>query len=128
MALPQYMQRYFFRLACFVTAYAGILIGGLWLAALGVPYGIRIFLALATAAMICGVFWAIYRLMVECDDEYQRLLMVKQIILATGAMLAICTCWEFLRVYDVLADGPRWIGVIWLACWGLAAPIVRWRA
>jgi hypothetical protein len=49
-------------------------------------------------------------------------------LLATAATLAITTCWQFLAVYDVLAEGPQWIGVIWLAMFGLAAPIVRWRA
>jgi len=128
MTIPPYMRRYFVRLACFLTAYAFVLVGGLMLATAGVGIGIRVFLAFTTAAAICGVFWAIFRLLVECDDEYQRLLLVKQVLLATGATLAITTCWEFLRVYDVLADGPRWTGVIWLGMFGLAAPIVRWRA
>jgi hypothetical protein len=38
------------------------------------------------------------------------------------------TFWQFLEVYDVLAEGPKWTGVIWLAMFGFAAPIVRWRA
>lgn len=128
MSTPLYMRRYFFRLAGFMTAYAFVLIGGLMLATAGVGIGIRVFLAFTTAAMILGVFWAIFRLLAECDDEYQRLLLVKQVLLATAATLAITTCWEFLRVYDVLVEGPQWTGVIWLAMFGLAAPVVRWRS
>jgi hypothetical protein len=128
MPLPAYMKRYFFRLACFMTAYAAVLIGGLMASAAGVPVGVRVFLAFATAAMICGMFWAIFRLLAECDDEYQRLLLTKQVLLGTAATLVVATCWQFLQVYDVLTEGPQWIGVIWFAMFGLAAPVVRWRA
>jgi len=128
MAQPAYMKRYVFRLTLCLTGYALMLIGGQMFAEGGVPVGIRVFLAFATAAMICGVFWAIFRLLAECDDEYQRLLLVKQILLATAATLAIATCWQFLEVYEVVAQGPRWFGVLWLAMWGAAAPVVRWRA
>lgn len=125
---PPYMKRYYFRLAVCLTGYAATLVGGLLVARAGAPVSVRIFLALLTASMVCGLFWAIFRLLAECDDEYQRLLLVRQTLLATAATLAITTCWQFLAVYDVLAEGPQWIGVIWLAMFGLAAPIVRWRA
>ncbi len=128
MPLPTYMKRYFLRLSVCMTGYAIVLVGGLLLVTAGVPYAVRIFLAFATAAMICGVFWTIYQLLMECDDEYQRLLWVKTTLLATGATLGITTFWQFLAVYDVLAEGPNWFAVIWLAMWGLATPIVRWRA
>jgi len=128
MPQPTYMKRYFVRLTISMTGYMVALVGGLTLVKLGMPYSIRILMAFATAAMICGVFWTIYRLLMECDDEYQRLLLVKTTLVATGATLGITTFWQFLAVYDVLAEGPNWFGVIWLAMWGLATPIVRWRA
>lgn len=126
---PHYMRRYFWRIGLCMSAYMAILITGLMLARDdALPLGAAIALAFATAAPICGVFWAIFRVLVECDDEYQRLLFVKQILLATAATLAICTVWQFLVVYDALAHGPKWFGVLWLAMFGLAAPVVRWRA
>lgn len=128
MALPAYMKRYFFRMAGFMTAYAAVLIGGLMAVTAGVPMSVRVFLAFATAAMICGAFWAIFRLLAECDDEYQRMLLVRQTLLGTAATLVITTCWQFLQVYGVLAEGPKWIGVIWFAMFGLAGPVARWRA
>lgn len=128
MPLPIYMKRYFFRLGCFMTAYGFVLVFGLMAAAAGVPLGVRVFLAFANAALICGVFWTIFRLLAECDDEYQRYLLVRQVLLGTAATLVITTFWQFLEVYGVLAEGPRWIGAIWLAMFGVAAPIVRWRA
>ncbi|MCL6251481.1 hypothetical protein M3P36_10565 [Altererythrobacter sp. KTW20L] len=126
--IPQYMRRYYRRLGGFMAAYAAVLIGGLYIAMAGIPLPVRVFLAFLNAAMILGVFWAIFRLLAECDDEYQRLLLVKQTLLATALTLAITTCWQYLVVYEVLTEGPAWVGVIWLAAFGIAAPIVRWRS
>lgn len=130
MAMPVYMRRYMVRLAGFMLAYAVILIAGLSsqkaLANMGAWPPIMV--AGLTALPICGVFWTIYRLLVEMDDEYQRMLMVKQTLLATALTLGTVTFWQFLKVYGVIESGPEWFGVIWLAFWGLAAPMVRWRA
>ncbi len=126
--MPRYMRRYVWRLTGFMLAYAAILVGGLTLAKRGLPPGAGVALALATAAPICGIFWAIFRLLAECDDEYQKLLLVRQTLLATAFTLAIATAWQFLTVYDVIAQGPEWIAVIWFAMIGIAGPITRWRA
>jgi hypothetical protein len=127
--MPAYMRRYLARLFIFMGSYMAILVGGLMFArGGGHSQATLIALAILTAAPIIGIFWAIFRLLAECDDEYQRLLMVNQTLLATAITLAISTVWQFLNVYDVLASGPQWIGVIWFAMLGLAAPIVRWRA
>lgn len=129
MPAPQYMKNYTKRLILFMLAYMFVLFGGLTYARQGDPSQIAlILLAIMTALPICGVFWTIYRLLVECDDEYQRFLFIKQTLLATGATLSIATIWQFLNVYDVVATGPQWIGVIWFAMLGIAAPIIRWRA
>lgn len=131
MPLPSYMKRYFHRLAWFMTAYTVILLAMLATAIrLGnsLPDWARIAMAVVTAAPICGVFWTIFRLLEECDDEYQRMLFVRQTLLATALTLVIVTFWQFLEVYQLLKQGPQWIAVIWFAMFGIAAPLVRWRA
>lgn len=128
--LPPYMRRYTIRIMFFMTAYLLILIGGLRFARGGAEHGqaMLIGLAIINALPIIGIFWTIFRLFVEIDDEYQRLLFAKQTLLATGITLTIVTVWQFLNVYDVVATGPQWMGVIWLAMLGIATPIVRWKA
>ena len=126
--MPVYMKRYMMRLGGFMLAYMLILIAGLTLAKSGVSREAGIALALLTAAPICGVFWTIFRLLSECDDEYQRMLFVRQTLLATAITLVTTTAWQFLAVYDVVKEGPQWIGVMWLAALGFAGPLVRWRA
>jgi hypothetical protein len=128
--LPPYIKRYSFRILLFMTAYAVILASGLVFARSGNDHSqvTLIVLALLTALPIIGVFWAVFRLLVETDDEYQRLLFAKQTLLATAFTLAIVTVWQFLEVYRVITEGPQWMGVIWFMMLGIAGPIARWKA
>ncbi|MEN7538325.1 hypothetical protein [Aurantiacibacter flavus] len=125
MRVPTYMKRYLSRIILFMSGYCVVLVGGIVLRDGGAGPEVRVAMALLSAGMICGVFWTIFRLLAECDDEYQRMLWVKQVLLATAATLAISTCWQFLAVFEVLAEGPRWFGVMWLAMFGFASPVVR---
>lgn len=127
--MPQYIKRYTMRVLAFMAAYVVILLSGKSYAQNADPSQlVRVVLAVITALPICGVFWAIFRMLAEVDDEYQRLLFAKQILLGTAWALAIVTVWEFLAVYDVLATGPQWTGVIWFMTFGLAGGYVRLRA
>ena len=128
MQILTYMKRYIRRIALLMTGYIAVLSGSILLRESGAGLGMRVVFALASAGMICGVFWTIFRLLTDCDDEYQRMLWIKQVLLATAATLAVSNCWQFLAVFEVLHEGPRWFAVMWLAMFGLAAPVARWRA
>ena len=127
---PLYMKRYFKRLSIFLALYFVILLGGMsWMNSANPPeQTVATALAIVTALPILGVFWTIFRLLVEIEDEYQRFLMTKQIVVATAITLAVVTVWQFLNVYDVLEPGPQWIGVMWLVMFGVAGGLVRWKA
>lgn len=128
--LPPYMRRYTIRVLLFMASYVVILTSSLTFAR-GITehsQATLIGLALISAFPIIGVFWAIFRLLVEIDDEYQRLLFAKQTLLATAITLVIVTVWQFLSVYEVVATGPEWMGAIWFAMLGVAGPIARWKA
>ena len=122
------MRRYTVRVLLFMASYMLILTSGLTFARGGTKHSqaTLIGLALISALPIIGVFWAIFRLLVEIDDEYQRLLFAKQTLLATAFTLV--TVWQFLAVYDVVASGPEWMGAIWFAMLGVAGPFARWKA
>jgi hypothetical protein len=128
--LPTYMRRYTIRVLLFMVSYVVILTSSLTFARGGAQHSqaTLIGLALISAFPIIGVFWAIFRLLVEIDDEYQRLLFAKQTLLATAITLVIVTVWQFLAVYEVVATGPEWMGAIWFAMLGVAGPIARWKA
>lgn len=128
--LPPYMRRYTIRVLLFMASYVVILTSSLTFVRGNTEHSqaTLIGLALISAFPIIGVFWAIFRLLVEIDDEYQRLLFAKQTLLATAITLVIVTVWQFLSVYEVVATGPEWMGAIWFAMLGVAGPIARWKA
>ena len=128
--LAPYMRRYTVRVLLFMTSYVIILISSLAFVRDGAEHSqaTLIGLALITALPVIGVFWAIFRLLIEIDDEYQRLLFAKQTLLATAFTLVTVTVWQFLAVYDVITGGPEWMGAIWFAMLGVAGPFARWKA
>ena len=128
--MPPYMRRYLVRVLIFMGSYVAILTGSLTFVGNGGGQATAtlVGLAIISALPIIGVFWAIFRLLVETDDEYQRLLFAKQTLWATALTLAITTVWQFLEVFGVVATGPQWIGAIWFAMLGFGGAIVRSRA
>jgi len=131
MPMPAYMRRYSFRILGFGLCYVGCLVGALavmrqpW-----APTGVGAWgLAILPALPIVGMIWTIFRLIVEADDEYQRFLIVKQVLIATGLTLAIATVWGFLENFELVEDVPGYhVTVLWFAMIGVGGAIARWRA
>ena len=131
MAMPAYMRRYTVRMLAFGLAYAVALVGAIMImkqpwAPTGVP---AYLLAILPALPVIGMIWTIMRLAVETEDEYQRYLFGRQILIATGLTLALATIWGFLEDSDLVADVPGYhVTVVWLVMFGIAGCFVRWRA
>ena len=70
--------------------------------------------AILPALPIVGIFGAIGRYLVEEQDEYVRMLMVRQTLWASGFALSAATIWGFLQNFDLIGpvDG-YWIVVVW---------------
>ena len=131
MAVPPYMRRYTIRMLAFGAAYAVTLVGAIMImkqpwAPTGIPFYL---LAVLPALPVIGMIWTIMRLAVENEDEYQRFLFGKQILIATGLTLALATIWGFLEDSDLVEDVAAYhVTVVWLAMFGVAGCVVRWRA
>ena len=67
-------------------------------------------LAIIPALPVIGVFWAVMRLLVEEPDEFIKLMMVRQALIATGFCLTVMTIWEFLQNFDLVAPGNGGFG------------------
>lgn len=67
--------------------------------------------ALLPGLCIAAVFWALGRLLVEETDEYQRLLLVRQLIVATGVTMATISIWGFLADYGLVGRGQAFYPV-----------------
>jgi hypothetical protein len=80
-------------------------------------------LAILPALPIIGVFWAVMRLLIEEPDEFLRMLLVRQALVATGFCLTVTTIWEFLQNFDLVPPGNGGFGAafFWFVGLGVGA-------
>jgi hypothetical protein len=84
------------------------------------------FVAVLAALPILGIFAAIGRYLVEEQDEYVRMLMVRQTLWASGFVLSLATVWGFLENFGLARHiDAYWIGVFWLFGLGIGAAMNR---
>ena len=76
--------------------------------------------AVLPAIPIIGIFVAIGRYLAEEQDEYVRMLMVRQTLWASGFALSCATVWGFLDNFGLVghADG-YWMVIAWFFGLGL---------
>jgi hypothetical protein len=105
------IRRYMIRLIVLVSLYLVTLFAAVLTfkanAVSGVP---AVVLAILPALPIIGVFWAVMRFLIEEPDEFMRMLLVRQCLVATGFCLTIMTVWEFLQNFDVVPPGNGGFG------------------
>lgn len=85
-----------------------------------VPHSVAYLVAILPALPIIGIFAALGRYLIEEQDEYVRMLTVRQILWASGLTLSFATVWGFLDNFRLVghADG-YWLLVIWFFGLGL---------
>jgi hypothetical protein len=83
-------------------------------------------LALLPGLSVVGVFWAFGRLLIEETDEYQRMLLVRQSLVATGFALSIMTVWGFLENFGLVGhiDG-FYVAILWFMGLGVGSLVNR---
>jgi hypothetical protein len=85
---------------------------------------ITIILAILPGLAIMGIFWAIARLMVEEQDEFIRMLIVRQSLIATGLALSVASVWGFLEAYGVAPHiDSYWVAILWFFGLGVGAVV-----
>ncbi len=87
-----------------------------------VPGALKYFVAILPALPIIGIFGAIGRYLVEEQDEYVRMLMVRQTLFASAFTLSVATIWGFLDNFGLVGhvDG-YWVAILWFFGLGLGA-------
>ena len=108
-------KRYNWRVIWLSLLYAAFLLPAVYGFKHGlIPGGLQYVAAILPALPIIGIFVAIGRYLVEEEDEYVRMLMVRQILWASGFALSVATIWGFLDNFDLVghADG-YYIVIVW---------------
>jgi xanthosine utilization system XapX-like protein len=80
--------------------------------------------AILPAVPIIGIFGAMGRYLVEEQDEYVRMLMVRQTLWASAFALSIATVWGFLESFDMVGHvDAYYVAVLWFGGLGLGSCI-----
>ncbi|WP_269716545.1 hypothetical protein [Caulobacter sp. NIBR2454] len=115
------LRRYLLRFSISMVLYVVVLIASLRLLRTQELQGPLLYLvAVAPALPILGVIWAMGAFVVELKDEYQRMRLVRAMMIATGLSLSIFTVVGFLQNSGAIQAEPLWAFPIWCACLGLA--------
>lgn len=115
------VKRYTRTLLVLMTAYVAALIVANWLIGSGIAVGPLAWIAAILPALpIIGVFLEIGRLLTTLEDEYVRMLLVRQAMIATGFSMAVCTAWGFLGEFGLLPKvALYWAAVLWFMGLGI---------
>ena len=115
------MRRYTISVSLLMAAYVLALVGVNIFFENSAPTGLSAYAAAVLPALpIVGVFFVIGRLLVELKDEYVRMLMVRQTLIATAFMLSVATVWGFVQDFGLLPHVPAyWAAVIWFSGLGV---------
>ncbi len=124
------VRRYTRRFVAMSFAYVAVLLISVGLYnSYGVTGPVLWVLALLPSLPVMGMMWAIARLLIEEDDEYQRQKMVNSSLIATGITLIICTIWGFLETFGLVPHIWVWaVFPIWATSWGLGQLFMREKA
>jgi hypothetical protein len=109
------MRSYNRRVLVASLIYVVLLFSGIWIAAHYNPAAsVRVVLAIAVAAPVIFIIRAMALLLKEETDEYLRMRLVEQSLIATGFLLTVGTLYGFLNAFDLV---PRieayWVMPVW---------------
>lgn len=86
------------------------------------PTALTFVLATIPGLAIAAIFWSVGRLIVEERDEFLRMLIVRQSLIATGFALSLASVWGFLEAYGVAPHiDAYWVAILWFAGLGIGA-------
>ena len=116
-------RRYVLRVAIFTVAYIVTLsIAIHFVRDGGVTGPLAYLLGVLPGLSVAGFFWAIARLIVEEQDEYLRVLLVRQVLVATGFTLSLVTIWGFLENLRLVSHVDAfYVAIIWFLGLGVGS-------
>ena len=120
-------KRYLQRLAISMALYMATLFAAVHFVGKQIVTGPAAYLlAILPGICVCGIFWAVGRLIIEQDDEYQRMLLVRQTLFATAFALSLATIWGFLESVGLVPHiDAYFIAILWFAGLGVGAIVNR---
>jgi len=118
-------KRYNWRVVWLSLAYATLLIGAVLALKYHLVSGVLTYaVAVLPALPVIGIIGAIGLYLTEEQDEYVRMLMVRQTLWASGFALSAATIWGFLESFDLIGrvDG-YYVVIVWFFGLGVGGVI-----
>ena len=111
------------RVVPLTVLYLAGMAGGVWaIRAFAIEGAALYAAALVMALPLLASLFAVARYVVEENDEYLRMLFVRNMIAATGILLTVCAVWGLLELVAGAPALPIYYGV---AIWCLGFPVGR---
>lgn len=108
-------RRYNRRILILAVIYAAVLLPVCWLFARHLVAGpLAYALGVLPALPVSGFFAVIGVYLAEETDEYLRMLLVRQALVATGLAMTTATFWGFLEGFDLV---PHLVDYAWPIVW-----------
>ncbi len=83
-------------------------------------------LALVPGVAMVGIFYAYGMLIVEQKDEFLRMLVIRQLVIATGVALSFATVWGFLEEFGLVAHiYAYYVAVAWIVGFAIGGLVNR---
>ena len=81
--------------------------------------------AAAVAIPVALQIWAALAQIKE-SDEFIRMMLMKQFLIAAGAAISLSSAWGFAESYAHAPHAPGWlVYILYNACYGITAPFVK---
>ncbi len=82
--------------------------------------------AMLPGIAMLGIFYAYGMLIVEQTDEFVRMLVIRQLVIATGIALAFATVWGFLEEFGLVAHiYAYYVAIAWIIGFALGGVVNR---
>lgn len=116
-------RRYLLRIGILMLIYVAFLLPGAWLASREmIGESLTYVFAIGAGLSVAGMFWAIGMLLVEETDEFLKLLLVRQSLVATAIAMSGVTIWGFLEDFELVPHVTAyWWAILWFGGLGIGA-------
>jgi hypothetical protein len=117
------VRRYMRRIAVAMAVYIVELLAANYLIARALVSGpLAWTVAVLPGLAIAGVFYSVGMLIIEQTDEFIRMLLIRQNLIATAFAMSIVVIWGFLESFGFVRHVPGYlIVVLWAAGMGIGA-------
>jgi len=123
MSMNPAMKRYNWRVIWLSLVYAAFLLTAVYCFKHQLLHGVIAYVAAILPALpIIGIFGAMGRYLLEEEDEYVRMLMVRQSLWASGFALSVATIWGFLESFNLVEHVDAYsVAIVWFVGLGVGS-------